>query len=49
APTARTWPPLCTAVGAAAWTAAAGTALSAMSSANSALALALVLRATTPL
>ncbi|MGX1366504.1 Zn-dependent protease with chaperone function [Streptomyces canus] len=49
APTARTWPPLCTAVGAAAWTAAAGTALSAMSSANSALTLALVLRATTPL
>ncbi|MEU0026167.1 M56 family metallopeptidase [Streptomyces sp. NPDC006335] len=49
APATRAWPSLFTAVGAAAWTAAAGTALSAMSSANSALTLALVLRAATPL
>ena len=49
APATRTWPSLFTAVGAAAWTAAAGTAMSAMSSANSALTLALVLHAATPL
>lgn len=49
APSARTWPSAFTAVGMAAWTAAVGTAVSAMSSANSALTLALVLHAATPL
>ncbi|MEU6352604.1 M56 family metallopeptidase, partial [Streptomyces sp. NPDC047072] len=49
APATRTWPSLFTSVGVAAWTAAAGTAMSAMSSANSALTLALVLHAATPL
>jgi Zn-dependent protease with chaperone function len=49
APAARTWPSAFTAVGMAAWTAAVGTAVSAMSSANSALTLALVLHAATPL
>ncbi|MEU0410024.1 M56 family metallopeptidase [Streptomyces griseorubiginosus] len=49
APATRTWPSLFTAVGVAAWTAAAGTAMSAMSSANSALTLALLLHAATPL
>lgn len=49
APATRTWPSLFTAVGVAAWTAAAGTAMSAMSSANSALTLAQVLHAATPL
>ncbi|WP_037671181.1 M56 family metallopeptidase [Streptomyces griseus] len=49
APLARRWPSLFTAVGMAAWTATAGTAVSAMSSANSALNLALVLHAATPL
>ncbi|MFC8342511.1 M56 family metallopeptidase [Streptomyces sp. NPDC057280] len=49
APTARTWPSAFTAVGMAAWTAAAGTAVSAMSSANSALTLAVLLHAATPL
>ncbi|MFH8800751.1 M56 family metallopeptidase [Streptomyces sp. NPDC017936] len=49
APAARAWPPVFTAVGMAAWTAAAGTAVSAMSSANSALTLAFVLHAATPL
>ncbi|MEU3513117.1 M56 family metallopeptidase [Streptomyces longwoodensis] len=49
APVTRAWPSAFTAVGLAAWTAAAGTALSALSSANSAVTLALVLRAATPL
>ncbi|MGW5769504.1 M56 family metallopeptidase [Streptomyces longwoodensis] len=49
APVTRAWPSAFTAVGLAAWTAAAGTAVSAMSSANSAVTLALVLRAATPL
>ncbi|MER7173516.1 M56 family metallopeptidase [Streptomyces mesophilus] len=49
APAARTWPPSFTTVGLAAWAAAAGTLLSAMSSANSAVTLALILRAATPL
>lgn len=49
APATRSWPSLFSAVGVAAWTAAAGTAVSAMSSANSALTLALVLHAATPL
>jgi Zn-dependent protease with chaperone function len=49
APATRTWPSLFTAVGVAAWTAAAGTAMSAMSSASSALTLALLLHAATPL
>ncbi|SDL81142.1 M56 family metallopeptidase [Streptomyces wuyuanensis] len=48
-PPARTWPPAFTAAGVALWTAAAGTAVSALSSANSAVALFLVLRAATPL
>jgi hypothetical protein len=48
-PAPRTWPPAFTAVGLAAWTAAAGTALSAMSSANSALTLAFILHTATPL
>ncbi|MFB9739417.1 M56 family metallopeptidase [Streptomyces sp. NPDC057386] len=49
APTARSWPSLFTAVGLAAWTAAAGTAVSAMSSANSAVTMVLILHAATPL
>lgn len=49
APVEGRWPPLGTAAGAAAWTAAAGTVLSAMSSANSAVTLFTVLEATTPL
>lgn len=49
APMTRSRPSVFTAVGVAAWTAAAGTAVSAMSSANSALTLALVLHAATPL
>ncbi|AWK11954.1 hypothetical protein SSP531S_04170 [Streptomyces spongiicola] len=48
-PPARTWPPAFTAAGVALWTAAAGTAVSALSSANSAVALFLVLKAATPL
>lgn len=48
-PPARTWPPAFTAAGAALWTAAAGAAVSALSSANSAVALFLVLKAATPL
>ncbi|QKV93744.1 M56 family metallopeptidase [Streptomyces sp. NA02950] len=43
------WPPVFTAVGLAAWTAAAGTAASAFSSANAAVALFVVLAAATPL
>ncbi|NMO33477.1 M56 family metallopeptidase [Streptomyces sp. GMY01] len=49
APAVRRWPPVCTAVGAAAWGAAAGTAVSAMSSANSAVTLFLTLYTATPL
>ncbi|WP_449344801.1 M56 family metallopeptidase, partial [Streptomyces narbonensis] len=49
APQSRTWPPLFTAVGLAAWTAAFGTTASALSSANSAVALFLTLRAATPM
>ncbi|MGV9995069.1 M56 family metallopeptidase [Streptomyces sp. NPDC003374] len=49
APAVRSWPPVFTAVGAAAWTAAAGTAVSALSSANSAVTMVLILRAATPL
>ncbi|WP_428952313.1 M56 family metallopeptidase [Streptomyces sp. cg35] len=48
-PAPRTWPPLFTAVGAAAWAALAGTAISAFASANSALTLILILHAATPL
>ncbi|MGX4688246.1 M56 family metallopeptidase [Streptomyces sp. JNUCC 63] len=49
APAARHWPPLFTAVGAAVWGAAAGAVVSAMSSANSAVTLFLILWAATPL
>ncbi|GAA5020420.1 M48 family metalloprotease [Streptomyces siamensis] len=49
APAARAWPPMFTTVGMAAWTAAAGAALSAMSSANSAVTMFLILKAATPL
>ncbi|QIB47092.1 M48 family metalloprotease [Streptomyces aureoverticillatus] len=49
APAARTRPPLFTAVGLALWGAACGTAVSAMSSANAAVTMVLVLRAATPL
>ena len=48
-PPARTWPPLFTAVGLALWTAAAGAALSATFSANSAVTLLLLLHTATPL
>ncbi|MGW0763629.1 M56 family metallopeptidase, partial [Streptomyces sp. NPDC002814] len=49
APATRSWPSVFTAVGMAAWTAAAGTAVSALSSANSAVTMALILHAATPL
>ncbi|MGC9438260.1 M56 family metallopeptidase [Streptomyces sp. WG5] len=49
APAVRTWPPVFTSVGLAAWAAAAGTAVSAMSSANAAVTMFLILRAATPL
>ncbi|MTE21428.1 M48 family metalloprotease [Streptomyces sp. TRM43335] len=49
APAVRAWPPVFTAAGLAVWTAVAGAAVSALSSANSAVTLFLVLRATTPL
>ncbi|GGS54026.1 hypothetical protein GCM10010270_25450 [Streptomyces violaceus] len=49
APAVRTWPPVFTSVGLAAWGAAAGTAVSAMSSANSAVTMVLILHAATPL
>ncbi|MDT0439553.1 MULTISPECIES: M56 family metallopeptidase [Streptomyces] len=49
APVARTWPPTFTTVGMAVWTAAAGAALSAMSSANSAVTMFLILKTATPL
>ncbi|MCI0383112.1 M56 family metallopeptidase [Streptomyces sp. CNQ085] len=49
APVVRSWPPVFTTAGLAAWTAAAGTTVSALSSANSAITLFLVLKAATPL
>ncbi|MFE9285147.1 M56 family metallopeptidase [Streptomyces olivaceus] len=49
APAVRTWPPVFTSVGLAAWGAAAGTAMSAMSSANAAVTMFLILRTATPL
>lgn len=49
APAARLWPSLFTSVGLAAWGAAAGTTISALSSANSAVTLFLLLKAATPL
>ncbi|MFE6156989.1 M56 family metallopeptidase [Streptomyces sp. NPDC057889] len=49
APAVRSWPSVFTAVGLAAWSAAAGTAVSAMSSANSAVTMVLILHAATPL
>ncbi|GHH87077.1 membrane protein [Streptomyces sulfonofaciens] len=49
APAALLWPPVFTAVGLAVWTAAAGTMMSALSSANSAVTLFFVLKAATPL
>ncbi|MFD3945979.1 M56 family metallopeptidase [Streptomyces sp. NPDC058579] len=48
-PASRAWPSLFTAVGMAAWGAAVGTTVSALSSANSAVTLFLILRAATPL
>ncbi|GGV21913.1 M56 family metallopeptidase [Streptomyces griseoflavus] len=49
APAVRRWPSLFTVVGLAAWGAAAGAVMSAMSSANSAVTMALILYAATPL
>ncbi|MFJ9731187.1 M56 family metallopeptidase [Streptomyces sp. NPDC101171] len=49
APSGRPWPPVFTSVGLAAWGAAVGTAVSALSSANSAVTMYLVLKAATPL
>ncbi|WAU81413.1 M56 family metallopeptidase [Streptomyces sp. Qhu-G9] len=49
APVMRSWPPVFTSVGLAAWGAAAGTAVSALSSANSAVTMVLILHAATPL
>ncbi|WP_370415569.1 M56 family metallopeptidase [Streptomyces fradiae] len=49
APARPAWPPLCTAAGMAVWSAAVGATLSALSSANSAVTLFLVLRAATPM
>ncbi|MEV4790371.1 M56 family metallopeptidase [Streptomyces tuirus] len=49
APAVPDWPPVFTAVGLAAWGAAAGTAVSAMSSANAAVTMVLILHAATPL
>ncbi|MFF7486810.1 M56 family metallopeptidase [Streptomyces luteogriseus] len=49
APAVHDWPPVFTAVGLAAWGAAAGTAVSAMSSANAAVTMVLILHAATPL
>ncbi|MFJ3867441.1 M56 family metallopeptidase [Streptomyces nigra] len=48
-PAVRRWPSLFTSVGLAAWCAAAGTAVSAMSSANAAVTMVLILKAATPL
>ncbi|WP_405526368.1 M56 family metallopeptidase [Streptomyces canus] len=49
APTLRSWPSVFTSVGLAAWGAAAGATVSALSSANSAVSMALILHAATPL
>ncbi|WP_338894938.1 M48 family metalloprotease [Streptomyces sp. TG1A-60] len=49
APAMRSWPSVFTSVGLAAWGAAAGTVVSALSSANSAVTMALILYAATPL
>jgi hypothetical protein len=49
APLVRHWPSVFTAVGLAAWGAAVGTAVSAMSSANSAVTMFIILHAATPL
>ncbi|MFI6012643.1 M56 family metallopeptidase [Streptomyces sp. NPDC051243] len=49
APLVRSWPSVFTSVGLAAWGAAAGTAVSAMSSANAAVTMFLILHAATPL
>jgi hypothetical protein len=49
APALRSWPSVFTSVGLAAWGAAAGTAVSALSSANSAVTMVLILHAATPL
>ncbi|WP_105975514.1 M56 family metallopeptidase [Streptomyces geranii] len=49
APLGRRWPSVFTTVGLAAWGAAAGTAVSAMSSANSAVTMIFILHAATPL
>ncbi|GGW62609.1 M56 family metallopeptidase [Streptomyces caelestis] len=49
APAARHWPSVFTSVGLAAWGAAAGTAVSAMTSANSAVTMVLILHAAAPL
>ncbi|MGW0737174.1 M56 family metallopeptidase [Streptomyces sp. NPDC002851] len=49
APLARIWPPAFTSVGLAVWGAAAGTVASALSSANSAVTMAAILYAATPL
>lgn len=49
APAAGAWPPVFTAVGLAAWAAAAGTTVSALSSANAAVTLFFVLKTTAPL
>ncbi|UQA94079.1 M56 family metallopeptidase [Streptomyces halobius] len=48
-PTGRVWPPVFTTVGLAAWGAAAGTTVSALSSANSAVTLFVILHAATPM
>jgi len=47
--TARTWQPMVTTVGMAVWTASEGAVLSAMSPANSAVTMFLILKAATPL
>ncbi|MFF8959544.1 M56 family metallopeptidase [Streptomyces sp. NPDC014894] len=49
APAARLWPPAFTTAGLAAWGAAAGTTVSALSSANSAFTLFFILKAATPM
>ncbi|GHD39698.1 membrane protein [Streptomyces mirabilis] len=49
APAARSWPSVFTSVGLAAWGAAVGTLVSAMSSANSAVTMVVILHAATPL
>ncbi|MFF5310307.1 M56 family metallopeptidase [Streptomyces massasporeus] len=49
APTVRSWPSVFTSVGVAAWGAAVGAAVSAMSSANSAVTMVFILHAATPL